>query len=213
MQASAAPSWRRRGEIHNCRRCATDVLLPRCVQTCMLQSMVVPVFGGSRVKFSSGSSVKGGCGGRPPVKGGCSGRPSVKGGRSGRRRRFVPAVWLHFFLTSLDVVPYPPTLCSIPRASLPLLQDLLYTTVLASVMGFTHPAKKLSKQRPPERLMSLGIWLPVMLQFLTCALFQVRGKGGPWRVRAAEGLRHCSEQQSSSCTLLPGLDASPFSRR
>ncbi|KAI3436891.1 hypothetical protein D9Q98_006299 [Chlorella vulgaris] len=54
-----------------------------------------------------------------------------------------------------------------------LIQDLLYTTVLASVMGFTHPALTLSKQRPPERLMSLGIWLPVTLQFATCALFQV----------------------------------------
>lgn len=59
-----------------------------------------------------------------------------------------------------------------------LIQDLLYTTVLASVMGFTHPARKLSKQRPPERLMSLGIWLPVILQFVTCALFQVRGSSG-----------------------------------
>ncbi|PRW55974.1 Ca-transporting ATPase [Chlorella sorokiniana] len=54
-----------------------------------------------------------------------------------------------------------------------LLQDLLYTTVLASVMGFTHPAKRLSKTRPPARLMSLGIWLPVILQFTTCALFQL----------------------------------------
>ncbi|KAL4457986.1 hypothetical protein ABPG75_012851 [Micractinium tetrahymenae] len=54
-----------------------------------------------------------------------------------------------------------------------LIQDLLYTTVLASVMGFTHPSRKLSKQRPPERLMSLGIWLPVILQFVTCAFFQL----------------------------------------
>ncbi|PSC67462.1 hypothetical protein C2E20_8853 [Micractinium conductrix] len=54
-----------------------------------------------------------------------------------------------------------------------LIQDLLYTTVLASVMGFTHPARKLSRERPPERLMSLGIWLPVLLQFATCALFQL----------------------------------------
>jgi hypothetical protein len=40
-------------------------------------------------------------------------------------------------------------------------------------MGFTHPARKLARKRPPERLMSLGIWLPVMAQFATCALFQV----------------------------------------
>lgn len=54
-----------------------------------------------------------------------------------------------------------------------LIQDLLYTTVLASVMGFTRPAKRLSKARPPERLMSLGIWLPVLLQFACCAAFQL----------------------------------------
>lgn len=53
-----------------------------------------------------------------------------------------------------------------------LIQDLLYTTVLAGVMGFTGPAKKLSKQRPPSRLMSLGIWMPVAAQFLTVAFFQ-----------------------------------------
>lgn len=40
-------------------------------------------------------------------------------------------------------------------------------------MGFTQPARKLSRARPPQRLMSLGIWLPVLLQFATCALFQV----------------------------------------
>lgn len=67
-----------------------------------------------------------------------------------------------------------------------LIQDLLYTTALASVMGFTHPARKLSKQRPPERLMSLGIWLPVILQFATCALFQVHGAGAR-AVLALEG--------------------------
>lgn len=53
------------------------------------------------------------------------------------------------------------------------IQDLLYTTVIASLMGFTHPAAKLSRDRPPDRLMSLGIWLPVACQFFTCALFQV----------------------------------------
>ena len=40
-------------------------------------------------------------------------------------------------------------------------------------MGFTHPATRLCKQRPPERLMSLGIWLPVIMQFATCVAFQV----------------------------------------
>jgi magnesium-transporting ATPase (P-type) len=59
-----------------------------------------------------------------------------------------------------------------------LIQDLLFTTVLASVMGFTHPARRLSRERPPQRLMSLGIWLPVTMQFATCVLFQVGGCEG-----------------------------------
>ncbi|GAB4820540.1 hypothetical protein N2152v2_007586 [Parachlorella kessleri] len=54
-----------------------------------------------------------------------------------------------------------------------LIQDLLYTTVIASAMGFTRPASRLAKERPPDRLMSLGIWLPVICQFATCAVFQV----------------------------------------
>lgn len=54
-----------------------------------------------------------------------------------------------------------------------LIQDLLFTTVLAGVMGFTGPAKKLNKERPPARLMSLGIWMPVLAQFLTVAVFQL----------------------------------------
>lgn len=77
----------------------------------------------------------------------------------------------------------PPLARPLPSPPLPalcryLIQDLLYTTVLASVMGFTHPARKLSKQRPPARLMSLGIWLPVILQFATCAAFQVQAGQG-----------------------------------
>lgn len=58
-----------------------------------------------------------------------------------------------------------------------LIQDLLFTTVLAGVMGFTGPAKKLNKQRPPARLMSLGIWLPVLAQFLIVAIFQLAALG------------------------------------
>jgi magnesium-transporting ATPase (P-type) len=66
-------------------------------------------------------------------------------------------------------------------------QDLLYTTVLAGTMGFTRPAAKLTPQRPPERLMSAGIWFPVVAQFLTCAVFQVAALAmlakQPWYVR------------------------------
>jgi len=58
-----------------------------------------------------------------------------------------------------------------------LIQDLLFTTVLAGVMGFTGPAKKLNKQRPPARLMSFGIWLPVLAQFLTVSVFQLAALG------------------------------------
>ncbi len=68
-----------------------------------------------------------------------------------------------------------------------LIQDLLYTTVLAGTMGFTRPAKKLTSQRPPERLMSAGIWFPVIAQFVVCATFQLAAlimlAQQPWYVR------------------------------
>lgn len=67
-----------------------------------------------------------------------------------------------------------------------LLQDLFYTTVIASLMGFTHPTTKLGRERPPDRLMSLAIWLPVACQFLTCGVFQV-GVERAWPQRAAAG--------------------------
>lgn len=88
-----------------------------------------------------------------------------------------------------------------------LLQDLLYTTVLASVMGFTHPAKRLSKTRPPARLMSLGIWLPVMLQFTTCALFQVGRAGAQLREGCWCGLSACGTPGE-----LPARPVTPSSR-
>lgn len=58
-----------------------------------------------------------------------------------------------------------------------LIQDLLYTTVLAGTMGFTRPAVKLTVQRPPDRLMSAGIWFPVIAQFVVCAAFQLGALG------------------------------------
>jgi cation-transporting ATPase 13A3/4/5 len=68
-----------------------------------------------------------------------------------------------------------------------LIQDLLFTTVLAGTMGFTRPAKKLTSQRPPERLMSAGIWFPVIAQFVVCATFQLAAlimlAHQPWYVR------------------------------
>ncbi len=68
-----------------------------------------------------------------------------------------------------------------------LIQDLLYTTVLAGTMGFTRPAKKLTSQRPPERLMSAGIWFPVIAQFVVCATFQLAAlimlAQQPWYIR------------------------------
>jgi len=66
-------------------------------------------------------------------------------------------------------------------------QDLLYTTVLAGTMSFTRPAAKLTPQRPPDRLMSAGIWFPVIAQFVACAVFQIAAlvmlAREPWYVR------------------------------
>ena len=104
-----------------------------------------------------------------------------------------------------------------------LIQDLLYTTVLASLMGFTRPARALSRHRPPERLMSLGIWLPVAAQFVTAAGFQLLALGTllrqPWYVRfdphTADGATcftnstansaRCSESYENSAVFLVSL--------
>ena len=85
-------------------------------------------------------------------------------------------------------------------------------------MGFTRPATKLSRERPPDRLMSLGIWLPVACQFLTCALFQVRwpkgaGRAGQGRAGGRLGpaatLRPCCSgtgaEAAPPCRSLPPL--------
>lgn len=68
-----------------------------------------------------------------------------------------------------------------------LIQDLLYTTAIAGTMGFTQPATRLTSSRPPERLMSTAIWVPVIVQFLSCAGFQLLSllllSREPWYVR------------------------------
>ena len=53
------------------------------------------------------------------------------------------------------------------------IQDLLYTTALAGLMGLTLPAKRFTDNRPPDRLLSLGVWLPVAAQLALVAGFQV----------------------------------------
>ena len=54
-------------------------------------------------------------------------------------------------------------------------------------MGFTRPAKRLTSRRPPERLMSTGIWFPVIAQFIICSVFQLAAlfmlARQPWYVR------------------------------
>ncbi|KAH7618816.1 putative Polyamine-transporting ATPase 13A3 [Nannochloris sp. 'desiccata'] len=105
-----------------------------------------------------------------------------------------------------------------------LIQDLLYTTVLAGTMGFTRPAKKLTSQRPPERLMSAGIWFPVISQFVVCATFQLAAlimlAQQPWYVRfdpepGATGTNcfaretanspECSQSWENSCVFVMSL--------
>jgi hypothetical protein len=47
-----------------------------------------------------------------------------------------------------------------------LLQDLFHTTLLASCMALTGPAKQLSKERPLARVLSGGVILPVLGQVI-----------------------------------------------
>jgi cation-transporting ATPase 13A2 len=54
-----------------------------------------------------------------------------------------------------------------------LIQDLLYTTVLAAAMGFTEPARRLTASRPPARLMAPAVWLPVAALAASCAAAQL----------------------------------------
>ncbi len=44
------------------------------------------------------------------------------------------------------------------------IQDLFHTTVLASFMGLTEPARNLSRDRPLGRVLSAGVILPVIAQ-------------------------------------------------
>lgn len=84
-----------------------------------------------------------------------------------------------------------------------LIQDLLYTTAIAGTMGFTKPATRLTSSRPPERLMSTAIWVPVIVQFLTCAGFQLVSlwllSMEPWYVRFDPSQHSQVSQAPSTC--------------
>jgi len=45
-----------------------------------------------------------------------------------------------------------------------LLQDMLHTTLLASCMGLTEPARKLGLKRPPSKVVCAAVILPVLAQ-------------------------------------------------
>lgn len=55
-----------------------------------------------------------------------------------------------------------------------LVQDLFFTTILASFMGLTHPrAHNLSKTRPLQRVMSLPLLTSIFLQITIVVVFQI----------------------------------------
>ena len=55
-----------------------------------------------------------------------------------------------------------------------LVQDLFFTTILASFMGLTHPrSHQLSKQRPLQRVMSIPLLTSILLQIIIVVVFQI----------------------------------------
>jgi hypothetical protein len=54
------------------------------------------------------------------------------------------------------------------------LQDLFYITILAALMGWTHPVPTLARSRPPPRVLSLQLLTSTVLQIAVVVVFQVR---------------------------------------
>lgn len=52
-------------------------------------------------------------------------------------------------------------------------QDLFYITVLAALMGYTHPVPTLARARPPRRVLSLPLLTSTVMQIGVVVLFQV----------------------------------------
>jgi cation-transporting ATPase 13A2 len=79
--------------------------------------------------------------------------------------------------------PLPPTLTdpapSTPFHPLPpppaqyLIEDLFFTTVSASLMGFTRPRSRLSSVKPLPRVLSWPLMLSTLLQLLIVVAFQL----------------------------------------
>ncbi|KAK9841669.1 hypothetical protein WJX74_009842 [Apatococcus lobatus] len=58
-----------------------------------------------------------------------------------------------------------------------LIQDLFFSTTLAACLGLAKPAAKLAIRRPPMRLLSPSVYLPLILQLALCALMQAFALG------------------------------------
>jgi cation-transporting ATPase 13A2 len=56
-------------------------------------------------------------------------------------------------------------------------QDLFYITILAALMGYTHPVPTLARSRPPPRVLSLQLLTSTVLQIGVVVAFQVGGLG------------------------------------
>ena len=69
-----------------------------------------------------------------------------------------------------------------------LIQDLCFATGLAAAMALTKPCRRLSIRQPASSLMSAELIVPVLFNFFTTGLFQVR-KPGFVRGSGGEGRR------------------------
>lgn len=52
-------------------------------------------------------------------------------------------------------------------------QDLFYTTILAALMGSTRPCASLARAKPPGRVLSPPLTVPLVMQLAVVIVFQV----------------------------------------
>lgn len=90
-----------------------------------------------------------------------------------------------------------------------LVQDLIFTTVLAALMGYTEPRTKLADRRPLNRVMSLPLILDTALQLVVVVTFQIlavfvllRNQPGYVPARGTPDLRTVKEPEVSTLYLL-----------
>jgi len=87
-------------------------------------------------------------------------------------------------------------------------QDLFYITILAALMGYTHPVPTLARTRPPPRVLSLPLLTSTVLQIAVVVAFQLaslallRGVGKLPESRGTPDLRQVLSAETSTLYLV-----------